>query len=152
MAGFPCGNNPHYVMSPGDAAVVAEFRLFLTARAEEKTTVTDLQAAREALRGFLLRPGFVDAVERFEAAVRANERAGAEVRRLGAPDVPTARIDRLRPEFTEHASVKSIDAQTRRAERQRGLWDARVRKLAALREAREAQMEAGTWPAAEESK
>lgn len=36
---------------------------------------SSLDAAREALRGFSLRPGFVDAVERFEAAVRANERS-----------------------------------------------------------------------------
>jgi hypothetical protein len=63
------------------------------------------------------------------------------------PEAP-ARIDRLRPEFTEHSGVAAIDGQIRRAERQRGLWDARVRKLAALRQAREAQIQAGTWPSA----
>ncbi|MGA5506851.1 hypothetical protein [Streptomyces umbrinus] len=74
MPGPPCGNNPRYQMSPGDRAAVAEFRAYLLARAKEKT-VTELDAAREALRGYSLRPGFVDALERFEAAVRANERA-----------------------------------------------------------------------------
>lgn len=82
-----CGNDPRVQLTPGDRAAVAEFRAYLTARAKEKTTMSDLDAAREALRGYSLRPGFVDAVERFEAAVRANERAGAEAQRLGAaPD------------------------------------------------------------------
>lgn len=39
-------------------------------------TMTELQAARLALTAFSARPGFVDALERFEAAVRANERSG----------------------------------------------------------------------------
>lgn len=65
MTRFRCGNDPRTQLTPGDRA---------TARTEEKTTVSDLDAAREALRGYSLRPGYVDAVERFEAAVRANER------------------------------------------------------------------------------
>jgi len=81
-----CGNDPRAQLTPGDRAAVAEFRAYLTARAKEKTTMSDLDAAREALRGYSLRPGFVDAVERFEAAVRSNERAGSEARRLGTPD------------------------------------------------------------------
>ncbi|WP_326730259.1 hypothetical protein [Streptomyces phaeochromogenes] len=45
--------------------------------AHYEPTPPALDAAREAVRGYSLRPGFVDALERFEAAVRANERAGA---------------------------------------------------------------------------
>ncbi|GHA28836.1 hypothetical protein GCM10010372_30870 [Streptomyces tauricus] len=95
MSGPPCGNNPHHQMTPDDAQVVAEFRDFLTARAEEKTTVSELDNTRAALKHFVILPGFTDALERFEAAVRANERAGTEVRRLGAPDaVPDPMTDR----------------------------------------------------------
>lgn len=36
MPGFPCGNNPHFRMSPGDRAAVDEFRAHLLARAKEK--------------------------------------------------------------------------------------------------------------------
>ncbi|MEU3945425.1 hypothetical protein [Streptomyces sp. NPDC029526] len=54
-----------------------------------------------------------------------------------------ARIDRLRPEFAEHASVEAIDAQLRRARRQMGLWEQRVRKLTGLRQKREGQPAAG---------
>lgn len=86
MPGFPCGNDPRVQLIPGDRAAVANFRAFLTARAEEKTTVSDLDAARAALKPFEIISGFVGRLEAFEAAVRANERAGAEVRRLGAPD------------------------------------------------------------------
>lgn len=66
----------------------------------------------------------------------------------GQPAEDPARIDRLRPEFDVHASVESIGVQLRRAQRQRGLWDGRARKLDVLRETRQAQMEAGTWPPA----
>jgi hypothetical protein len=59
-----------------------------------------------------------------------------------------ARIDRLRPEFDEHASVEAIDAQTRRARRQQTLWERRVQKLTALRQTRVAQKERGEGPAA----
>lgn len=51
-----------------------------------------LEEARAALQPYALMvgPGFVDRLERFEAAIRANERADTEARRLGAPnDVPT---------------------------------------------------------------
>lgn len=96
MSGFPCGNNPHYVMSPGDAAAVANFRAFLTARTEEKTTVSELDDARAALTLFLTTKYHIR-IDRFEAAVRANERASSEARRLGAPDAapaPSAAIRR----------------------------------------------------------
>lgn len=82
-----CGNDPRTQLTPGDRQAVSEFRDYLTARAEEKTTVSDLDAARAALKHFGLLPGFAAGIERFEAAVRANERTGAEARRLGAPVV-----------------------------------------------------------------
>lgn len=74
----------------------------------------------------------------------------AEVRRLRAEldAEDPARIDRIRPEFDRGASVEAIDHQIRRARRQRGLWDIRMQKLAALRERRAAEMEAGVWPQA----
>jgi hypothetical protein len=58
-----------------------------------------------------------------------------------------ARIDRLRPEFFEHASVESIDSQIRRAQTQQRQWGNRGRTLAILREARVKQKELGEWPA-----
>jgi len=39
--------------------------------------MSELDKARAALKGYGLLPGFVGALERFEAAVRANERSGA---------------------------------------------------------------------------
>jgi hypothetical protein len=59
-----------------------------------------------------------------------------------------ARIDRLRPEFTEHASVESIDVQLRRARSQLRRWHLRVEWLISLRQARVEQKERGEWPAA----
>jgi hypothetical protein len=38
--------------------------------------MSELDKARAALKGYGLLPGFVGALERFEAAVRANERSG----------------------------------------------------------------------------
>ena len=58
-----------------------------------------------------------------------------------------ARIDRLRPEFFEHASVESIDFQIQRAQRQQRNWGNRERTLAILRQARVTQKEHGEWPA-----
>lgn len=83
--------------------------------------------------------------------------AADELRRLAAetpqpetqaaPAEDPARIDRLRPEFTEHASIESIDAQLRRARSQQRRWHLRVEWLISLREARVAQKERGEWPA-----
>jgi hypothetical protein len=64
------------------------------------------------------------------------------------PAEDPARIDRLRPEFFEHASVESIDAQIRRAQRQQRHWGNRERTLAILRQTRVMQKEHGEWPAA----
>ncbi|MGX1909027.1 hypothetical protein ACWIID_09210 [Streptomyces phaeochromogenes] len=101
-----CGNDPRAQLTPGDRAAVANFRAFLTARAEEKKTVSDLDAARAALKPFEIISGFVGRLEAFEAAVRANERAGAEARRLGAPDpAPTTRATVL------HEAANLIEAR-----------------------------------------
>ncbi|WP_328436951.1 hypothetical protein OHA71_06595 [Streptomyces sp. NBC_00444] len=59
-----------------------------------------------------------------------------------------ARVDRLRPEFFEHASVESIDFQIQRAQRQQRHWGNRERTLTILRQARVTQKEHGEWPAA----
>ncbi|KPI31429.1 hypothetical protein OV320_2645 [Actinobacteria bacterium OV320] len=58
-----------------------------------------------------------------------------------------ARVDRLRPEFFEHASVESIDVQIRRAQTQQRQWGNRVKTLTILRQARVMQKELGEWPA-----
>jgi hypothetical protein len=59
-----------------------------------------------------------------------------------------ARIDRLRPEFFEYASVESIDVQIQRAQRQQRQWANRMQTLTILRQARVLQKELGEWPAA----
>ncbi|MGW9058875.1 hypothetical protein [Streptomyces sp. NPDC055733] len=59
-----------------------------------------------------------------------------------------ARVDRLRPEFAEHASVESIDAQIQRAQRQERRWHLRAEWLISLRATRIRQKEHGEWPAA----
>jgi hypothetical protein len=59
-----------------------------------------------------------------------------------------ARIDRLRPEFTDHASVESIDVQLQRARSQLRRWHLRVEWLISLRQARVEQKERGDWPTA----
>jgi hypothetical protein len=59
-----------------------------------------------------------------------------------------ARIDRMRPEFTEHSSIEAIDAQLRRAQSQERRWHLRAEWLISLRERRVAQKERGEWPAA----
>lgn len=81
-----CGNDPRAQLTPGDRAAIANLHAYLAARTEEKTTVTDLDAARAALQPYEIVSGFTGHIEAFEAAVRANERAAAEARRLGAPD------------------------------------------------------------------
>lgn len=64
------------------------------------------------------------------------------------PDEDPARIDRLYSEFTEHASVQSIDLHIQRAQRQEHRWRLRVERLVNLRAARVRQRERGEWPAA----
>jgi hypothetical protein len=76
------------------------------------------------------------------------DREAAELRRMAdetateTPEDP-ARIDRLRPEFTEHASVEAIDAQLDRARRQERRWHLRAEWLIGLRQARADQPAAG---------
>ncbi|MGY3199799.1 hypothetical protein [Streptomyces sp. TE5632] len=82
----------------------------------------------------------------YKRADEAIALADAELREAALTSAPE-RIDRLRPEYQEHASPESIDVQLRRAKRQCGMWENRVAKLAALKTARLAQIEAGTWPA-----
>ncbi|MET8571860.1 hypothetical protein [Streptomyces sp. NPDC004783] len=43
--------------------------------------------------------------------------------------VPTPALDRLRPEFIEHASIDAIRAQYERAQAQAELWSDRARDL-----------------------
>ncbi len=74
----------------------------------------------------------------------------AEAEDAKPPAEAADRIDRLRPEFFEHASVESIDAQIRRAQRQQRHWGNRERTLAILRQARVMQKGHGEWPAAGE--
>jgi hypothetical protein len=61
-------------------------------------------------------------------------------------DEDPARIDRMRPEFTEHASVEAIDAQIRRAQAQERRWHIRAEWLISLRTTRAAQKELGAQP------
>ncbi|MFC9847762.1 hypothetical protein ACFWFF_01430 [Streptomyces sp. NPDC060223] len=73
---------------------------------------------------------------------------GAEAQQPETQAEDPARIDRLRPEFFEHASVEAIDSQVRRAQTQHRAWGNRERTLNILRQARVKQMELGEWPAA----
>lgn len=81
-----------------------------------------------------------------EAAVPGPCVAG-EQQQNETPEDP-ARIDRLRPEFTEHSSVEAIDAQLRRSRAQERRWHIRTEWLISLRADRVAQKERGEWPAA----
>ncbi|MFB7707947.1 hypothetical protein [Streptomyces sp. NPDC056105] len=62
-----------------------------------------------------------------------------------------ARIDRLRPEFFEHASVEAIDAHILRSRRQQARWERRVQTLTELRQTRIRQKERSEWPGAPEA-
>lgn len=73
----------------------------------------------------------------------AGEEPAHETREAEDP----ARIDRLRPEFFEHASVEAIDSQIRRAKTQQRSWGDRAQTMAILRQARVKQKELGDWPA-----
>lgn len=63
------------------------------------------------------------------------------------PAEDPARIDRLRPEFTEHASIEAIDAQLRRAQAQERRWHIRTEWLISLRQARVEQQARADEPA-----
>ncbi|WP_329141026.1 zinc finger domain-containing protein [Streptomyces sp. NBC_00670] len=66
------------------------------------------------------------------------------------PTTPTedpARIDRLRPEFFEHASIEAIDSQIRRAQTQQRAWGDREWTLGILRQARVVQQANPDGPA-----
>jgi hypothetical protein len=96
-----------------------------------------------------VRPERVDEVI---AALRSARQQAETLPAVGAQQPETqaedpARIDRLRPEFFEHASVESIDVQIRRAQRQQRQWGNRLQTLAILRQARVMQKELGEWPA-----
>ncbi|KFG71492.1 hypothetical protein [Streptomyces mutabilis] len=76
------------------------------------------------------------------------ERRMAAEAQPAAPDTEDpARIDRLRPEFTDHASVKAIDAQLDRARRQERRWHLRSEWLIGLRQRRVEQEARGEQPA-----
>jgi hypothetical protein len=92
---------------------------------------------------------------RIDAPTAEDEQAASPRRKADAtrqdetlPAEDPARIDRMRPEFTEHASVESIDVQLRRARAQLRRWHLRVEWLISLRQARVEQKERGEWPAA----
>jgi hypothetical protein len=91
--------------------------------------------------------GMLDELLRRAAVVPAGagEDPAHETREAEDP----ARIDRLRPEFFEHASVEAIDSQIRRAETQQRSWGDRAQTMAILRQARVKQKELGDWPAVE---
>ncbi|MFE4867671.1 hypothetical protein [Streptomyces sp. NPDC056682] len=78
-------------------------------------------------------------------------RMADEARQPEASAEDPARIDRLRPEFTEHASVESIDVQLRRSRSQLRRWHLRVEWLISLRQARVEQKARGEWPEPEEA-
>ena len=84
----------------------------------------------------------------WEAARDVLRRMADEQPAEAQPQEDPARIDRLRPEFFEHASVEAIDVQIRRAQRQQRHWGNRERTLTILRQARVLQKEQGEWPAA----
>ncbi len=93
--------------------------------------------------------GFTDEDQAAVTSLRrlAAETAGPETQ--GAPEAEDpARIDRMRPEFTDHASVEAIDAHLRRARSQERRWHLRAEWLISLRSARVAQKARGEQPAA----
>jgi hypothetical protein len=97
-----------------------------------------------------VRPERVDEVI---AALRSARQQAETLPAVGAQRPETqaedpARIDRLRPEFFEHASVESIDVKIQRAQRQQRQWGNRLQTLTILRQARVMQKELGEWPAA----
>jgi hypothetical protein len=71
-----CGNDPRAQLTDGDRQAIADFRAYLAKRHQEKT-MTDLEEARANLEAWLETGDARAALERFEAAVRADERAFA---------------------------------------------------------------------------
>lgn len=129
------------------------------------TNTTNPQALRDRIRraiceaeGFAWDPDMLEPDEYGEVAdaVLAVLPAPADgPRRVAAEEQPAetqapvedpARIDRIRPEFTEHASIESIDLQLRRARAQERRWHVRVEWLISLRQARVRQKESGERP------
>jgi hypothetical protein len=92
------------------------------------------------------RQGAIHGARLIEAELRRLAGEARDERETQAED--PARIDRMRPEFTDHASVESIDVQIRRARSQLRRWHLRVEWLISLRQARVTQKELGEWPAA----
>lgn len=92
-----------------------------------------------------------DNQEAFELCATCTAGSGGAVEEPDATETreveDPARIDRLRPEFTEHASTEAIDAQLRRSRAQERRWHLRVEWLISLRQARVKQKELGEWPA-----
>lgn len=84
------------------------------------------------------------------ATAKVREDDGAEAPQADTetrvPAEDPARVDRLRPEFTEHASIEAIDVQLRRARAQERRWHLRTEWLIGLRADRVAQKERGEWP------
>ena len=130
----------------------------------------EVEYPTEALRNFILAKGYpgtaglLAELER-RAAAEVGEQAVCDfcggrilavayqtlaetvARYLPEPEDP-ARIDCVRPEFTEHSSIEAIDAQLWRARAQQSRWHLRTEWLISLRAARVAQKERGEWPAA----
>jgi len=79
---------------------------------------------------------------RADAAITVADAEADELENITAPE----RVDRLRTEFFECASVESIQVQQRRATRQRGRWQSRLDRMDTLLNIRREQIEAGVWP------
>ena len=115
-----CGNDPRAQLTDGDRQAIADFRAYLTRRAQEKTM--DEQGHLDASRAVLAKhlvdtPQARTALEAFEAAVRANERAGttrAAVLREGAAALMSADLG-PRPGHTDDYRAGWDDATHRAA-------------------------------------
>lgn len=61
---------------------------------------------------------------------------------------PTAKrgLISYNPHFRRHAGLEAIDAYMEDAEKQRDRWATEAARLAELRDERQAQIAAGTWP------
>lgn len=79
---------------------------------------------------------------RADAAITVADAEADELENITAPE----RVDRLRTEFFECASVESIQVQQRRATRQRGRWQSRLDRMETLLNIRREQIDAGVWP------
>ncbi|WP_309031343.1 hypothetical protein [Streptomyces alfalfae] len=99
----------------------------------------------EHLQNFVIAKGYPGTKGALDELLR---RARAAVVLPTTPDTEDpARVDRLRPEFTDHASVEAIDAQLDRARRQERRWHLRSEWLIGLRQRRVEQEARGEQPA-----